>query len=935
MELTPQAFVERWSKSTLSEKSASQQHFLDLCRMLHQPSPAEADPEGSFYTFEKGVEKTGGGKGFADVWYKGRFAWEYKGKHKDLVAAYNQLLLYREDLENPPLLVVSDMERYEVHTNFTGTVPRVYRFTNRELPEPENLRVLRAMFEDPYSLRPTRTVEGVTEEAARKFARLADGMRARGVEPHEAAHFLNKLLFCLFAEDIGLLPKGLFTRVAERTAKDPDRFTSYIGDLFVAMRDGGDFLLEDIRRFNGGLYESGEVVPLTSEELRQLVDAARLDWGAVEPAIFGTLFERSLDPSQRARLGAHYTSHQDILAVVEPVLIAPLRREWEEVREQAEAEAETARNLSGQKAVNALRRAERQLGTFAERLRGVRVLDPACGSGNFLYVSLKELLDLEKEVSTFAGTVGLTPFFPEVSPEQLYGIETSPYAHELAQVAIWIGYLQWRVENGFGTRQEPILGPMTNIKEMDALMLCEENGELREPEWPEADVIVGNPPFLGDKKMRTELGDEYVINLRNLYGGRVPGGADLVTYWFERTRKKIEDGRVKRAGLLATNSISGGINRRVLERIKQTGNIFMAWRDRPWVVGGASVRVAMLGFDDGTEQIRYLDDAPVANISADLHGDVDVTGARRLPENAKLAFVGDTKKGKFEITRAVANKMLEAPLNPNGKSNSEVVRPWINASDITRRPRDMWIIDFGVDMAEEEAALYEKPYEHVRQNVKPARDLVRNHLERTRWWLHGRPAPDLRDAIGKLGRYIGTPIVSKYRLFVWVDSSILPDHAAAAIARDDDYFFGVLHSRAHELWSLRTITYLGIGNDPRYTPSRTFETFPFPWPPNKEPANEPLLWSISEAAQKLDQLRRNWLNPKGATEAELKKRTLTNLYNARPTWLANAHDQLDRAVLAAYGWPTALSEEEILKNLLALNLERSEGKQGRSLPEGT
>ncbi len=300
-----------------------------------------------------------------------------------------------------------------------------------------------------------------------------------------------------------------------------------------------------------------------------------------------------------------------------------------------------------------------------------------------------------------------------------------------------------------------------------------------------------------------------------------------------------------------------------------------------------------------------------------------------------MAFVGDTKKGKFEITRAVANKMLEAPLNPNGKSNSEVVRPWINASDITRRPRDMWIIDFGVDMAEEEAALYEKPYEHVRQNVKPARDLVRNHLERTRWWLHGRPAPDLRDAIGKLGRYIGTPIVSKYRLFVWVDSSILPDHAAAAIARDDDYFFGVLHSRAHELWSLRTITYLGIGNDPRYTPSRTFETFPFPWPPNKEPANEPLLWSISEAAQKLDQLRRNWLNPKGATEAELKKRTLTNLYNARPTWLANAHDQLDRAVLAAYGWPTALSEEEILKNLLALNLERSEGKQGRSLPEGT
>lgn len=470
--LTPQDFAKKWAAASLSERSSYQQHFLDLCAVLGQPSPAEADPDGSFYTFEKGVEKTGGGKGFADVWYEGRFAFEYKGRHKDLNAAYVQLQQYREALGNPPLLVVTDTDRFEVHTNFTGTVKRVYRFANADLPRPENLRTLRALFEEPDALRPGRTVEGVTEEAAERFARLADGLRDRGVEPHAAAHFLNRVLFCLFAEDIGLLPRDLFTRVVERTVKNPERFTGYVGELFEAMRDGGDFLLEDIPRFNGGLYaEGGEgVVDLTGEELGVLLEAARLDWRSVEPAIFGTLFERSLDPSQRARLGAHYTGRDDILAVVEPVFMAPLRREWEAVREKAAAEGAKARDGTGAKASNASKRAEGLLRAFAERLRGVRVLDPACGSGNFLYVSLKELLDLEKEVSAYSGEVGLTPFFPGVSPEQLHGIETSPYAHELAQVAVWIGYLQWMHDNGFGARQEPILGPMTSILEMDALI---------------------------------------------------------------------------------------------------------------------------------------------------------------------------------------------------------------------------------------------------------------------------------------------------------------------------------------------------------------------------------------------------------------------------------------------------------------------------------
>jgi hypothetical protein len=451
------------------------------------------------------------------------------------------------------------------------------------------------------------------------------------------------------------------------------------------------------------------------------------------------------------------------------VLMAPLRREWEEVRVSASAEAENAANQTGRKASNTLQRAERELSSFAERLRRVSVLDPACGSGNFLYVSLKELLDLEKEVSTFAGEIGLTPFFPEVSPEQLRGIETSPYAHELAQVAIWIGYLQWLVENGFGTRQEPILGPMTNIVEKDAILARDTDGTLREPEWPEADVIIGNPPFLGDRRMRTELGHEYVEDLRRHFEGRVPGGADLVCYWFEKSRAEIEGGRAKRAALLATNSIRGGANRRVLQRIKETGDIFFAESDRPWVLNGAAVRVSMIGFDGGDRATRVLDGKPVAAINSDLTGDLDLTAAIKLPENAGIAFYGTVKIGPFELKEEIAQELLSSGGNPNGRPNSDVVRPWVNAMDVTRRPRNMWAVDFGVNTPLDEAALYEGPFEYIKKHVKPMRDGVRRKKYREVWWLFGEPGAGLRRAVAPLNRYIATPYVAKHRVFVWMD----------------------------------------------------------------------------------------------------------------------------------------------------------------------
>jgi len=308
----------------------------------------------------------------------------------------------------------------------------------------------------------------------------------------------------------------------------------------------------------------------------------------------------------------------------------------------------------------------------------------------------------------------------------------------------------------------------------------------------------------------------------------------------------------------------------------------------------------------------------------DLTSSVDLTQARRLPENADLAFMGDTKGGAFDIPEDVALKMLDAPLNPNGEPNSDVLRPWFNGLDITRRPRGMWIIDFGVDMPESEAALYEAPFEHVVKHVKPTRLTNKRAAYRERWWIHVEPRPAMREALIGLPRYIGTLRVTKHRLFVWIKPAVLPDSQVIIFARDDGYFLGILQSGIHELWARGTGTQLrDAASGFRYTPTTTFETFPLPWPPGKEPQDDPRVQTIAGAARELVEKRDKWLNPEGASEKELKRRTLTNLYNQRPTWLDLAHRKLDEAVLDAYGWPHDLSDEEILERLLALNLERA------------
>src|SRR3989441_7426165 len=580
--MTPAEFKKKWSRYAGKETSAYQGHFDDLCRLLEQPTPAEADPSGSdFFCFQKRVVKdaelfelreTGGEaepseRGFADVWKKGCFAWEYKGKKKNLDEAYRQLLRYRESLLNPPLLVVCDFDRYIVRTNFNGTVQEAHEFTNDQVDRPEHLKILRAVFSDPDYLKPQRTTAQVTLNLAGTIAEVARSLQNReAVELADAktraemsfaqrknlriARFLNRIVFCFFAEDTGLLPRKLFSEVLKTGVDDLHHFAETLEKLFKVMAKGGTFGKDKIRHFNGHLFEDSTVFELTEDELRKLADAGLADWQFIQPGIMGTLFERALDFEEggklRAQLGAHYTSEADIKTLVEPVLMAPLRREWAALKGELAAAYATGKGTPAQRD---------KIAAFQKKLAAIRVLDPACGSGNFLYVSLQLLLDLEKQVVTYATQLGFK-LTPQVSVQQLKAIEINPYAFELAQVSVQIGFLQWRRDNGFDNDRSPVLQNLDGFQNEDALLVPhfrskaktlkeaqagEHKGDdalkfYTQSEWPKCDVIVSNPPFLGGKMLRRELGDAYVDALFENFGQRVRPEADLCCYWFEKAR---------------------------------------------------------------------------------------------------------------------------------------------------------------------------------------------------------------------------------------------------------------------------------------------------------------------------------------------------------------------------------------------------------------
>ena len=974
--MTPHEFLKKWRSVELKERSASQSHFNDLCFLLGVLDPVSADPKGEWFTFEKGANKSSGGNGWADVWRRECFGWEYKGRHADLDKAYAQLLQYSVALENPPLLIVSDMNRIVIRTNWTNSVQETHEIALEDLTDGAVRDRLKAVFLDPEQFKPAKSRQELTEETAREFAGIAQRLRDRGHEAHLVAHFVNQLVFCMFAEDVGLLPDHLFTKMLTASRLRPERFEGNAAKLFGAMAEGGDIDFTPIDWFNGGLFADNSVLPVSREDIEELLSAARRDWSQIDPSILGTLFERGLDPAKRSQLGAHYTDRDKIMMIVRPVIIEPLETEWAEALAQITGLVESAPKRTAErlltpaergKATRMMAEAAAIHSAFIERLANFRVLDPACGSGNFLYVALKALKDIEHRANLDAEALGLPRGFPRTGPENVLGIELNSYAAELARVSVWIGEIQWMRRNGFDAAKNPILRPLDTIECRDALVHYDEAEEKwREASWPEADAVIGNPPFLGGKSMKRTLGESATQVVRSVYAGRLTAFSDLVCYWFEKARAMIAARKVLRAGFVSTKAIAKNMNLPVLQKLASDAAIYDAWQNEPWVVDGAAVRVSLVCFSEPREPILALrlNGQNVTRINPNLTSGEDMSTVAKLRENANSVFIGVQQSGPLSVARPQAIAWLTLPLNPNGLSNRTVISAYASTDDVVGRPTEEFLIDFPQGLSESSASEFEAPFEYLSQALyDPHRDgnLVHYPTYRTttagqnaNWWEAHRSRPGMRAALQPVDCYLATGETTEHRVFRFLPSSLIPDKSLYAFPHAGMVGFGILQSTFHEEWCTYFGNRIGAGNQRRYNASFVYLTFPFPKGltpdiPAADHAHNPCAQAIAAAAARLNELRENWLNPDDLivrepevvpgypyrilprdeeAAKELKKRTLTNLYNARPQWLANAHAALDAAVADAYGWGDdwragRLDSDEILARLFALNQARS------------
>jgi hypothetical protein len=1040
-----EAFIARWQPAAGSEKADAQLFLSELCDLLElpRPDPAREDTRDNAYVFERRVTFHHGdgsaSHGFIDLYRRGCFVLEAKGTgeqggserlDKALLRARSQAERYARALPieegRPPLLIVTDVGRsIELYSEFSRSGatytpfpdPRSHRIHLTDLRDPVIRERLALAWTDPMALDPARQSARVTREVADRLAVLARSLEADGHSAETASGFLMRCLFTMFAEDVGLLPRDSFTNLLGRAQQRPDGFVSLLQGLWQDMNTGADFspsIEERVLRFNGGLFANPTALPLDRDRIGQLLEAAQADWRHVEPAIFGTLLERALDPDERHKLGAHYTPRAYVERLVLPTVIEPLREDWRNVQA-------AAYNLEAQGKHD---QAVATIQDFHRQLCEVRVLDPACGSGNFLYVTLEHLKRLEGEVLNSLEDLGETQGLLELSgvtvdPHQLLGLETNPRAADITESVLWIGFLQWHFRTrGDVIPEEPVLRDFHNIECRDAVLdydaaelITDEAGRPvthwdgatytthpttgervpdesarvpmyhytnpRQAQWPEADFVVGNPPFIGAANMRRALGDGYVDALRAVWGEEVPDSADFVMYWWHKAAALAREGDIRRFGLITTNSVRQTFNRRILEhhmRAKTPLSLAFAVPDHPWVdsADGADVRIAMTVGEAGDRQgtlARVVAEGEgegegaaveLATRTGKLHPDLtagpDVAGALPLRANSEISNRGVQLFGKgFVITPAQAKELGLGSIPGLEKH----IRPYRNGRDLNQRPRGVMVIDlFGLG-EEEVRQKYPAVYQWVRERVKPERDQNNREVRRKNWWLFGETNPKLRDQLAGLDRYIATVETSKHRTFFFLDHQILPDNMLVNIALDDPFHLGILSSRADVAWALAAGGRLGIGNDPRYNKTRCFESFPFPDP------DEATRQRIRDLAEELDAHRKR-------QQTEHPSLTLTGMYNAldrlraaeeltnkeREAYdqglvavLADLHDRLDEAVLAAYGWgdlapalvgkpggttprtdldpEQAEAEEELLRRLVALNAERAEEeKQG-------
>jgi hypothetical protein len=906
----------------------------------------------------------------------------------------------------PPFLITCDIgSHFEVWTGFSGDYGGYgarERIELDDLLKPEVFDRFVTIFTDPQKLNPQKYRAKVTREVADDLAKLAKWLEGQKHDPQEVANFLMRSIFTMFAEDVELLKGGVFTKaLKERWIANPSTFKPEIEALWQTMDTGGNFGFEKILKFNGSFFENATAFELPKSQLEVLLQAAEKDWSQVEPAIFGTLLERALDPKERSRLGAHYTPRSYVERLVRPVVIEPLRQRWE-----LEIEPELKRLLEmkeGQIEPTAAQKknAAAEIEVFLKELRSIRILDPACGSGNFLYVTLDLLKSLEAEVVTrLVDVVGKVQLgLEQISPSQFLGIEINPRAAAIAELVIWIGYLQWHFKR-FGTAAppEPILQKFHNIEYRDAVLAYDGKepdidpvtkkartrwgGRMmkhpvtgedvpdpsdqipiyryinpRPAEWQEADYIVSNPPFIGNARMREMLGDGYAETLRQVYKD-VPDTVDYVMYWWHKAAELVRAGKVERFGFITTNSIRQVRQRKVIDfhaTPKKPIRLIFAVPDHPWVDRGAAVRIAMtaaevndakkpvriaqlgtvIAEDEGetpeesAEQVEVRSQN-VGRIFSDLKASTDVGSAEKLKANLPLSCPGMKMTGAgFLLTQeqAVGLGYNEATRTP------EVVKKYLNGRDITDRSRGLYTIDlFGLSIKQVQS-YYPRIYQWVYERVKPERDMNNRKALRDNWWIYGEARATLRPTLKGLQRYIVTVETAKHRVFLFLDSDVIPDNMLIAIAVDDAYFLGVLSTSIHANWCLANGGSLGVyvGNI-RYNKTRCFDPFPFPdaTPEQKQ--------KIRNLGERLDAHRKQ-------VQAQHPDVTITGMYNlleklragqpftdkdreyndkALVSTLKQIHDELDAAVLDAYGWHHDISDEEILERLVALNAERAE-----------
>ena len=982
--------AERWTDADAGERSNAQLYVTELCEALDVPGP---QPKGSGYEFEfpvKVVEADGTETTKpADLFRQDHFLLEAKdiekGKSDEslLRKAYGQARGYVTHLpgDPPPYLLVLDVGRellvWDRWNGTYGGFTAAERIDLETLHEcSEDIDLLRDIWTRPERRDPRALANAVTKDIAEHLAELASSLEERGHDHKEVARFLIRCVFTMFAEDVGLLEEEPFLdAVRDIGLEDPDKFVPTVERLWAAMDEGKEFGIWELLRFNGHFFRDRTALPLEQEDLVVLLEAAEADWRWVEPSIFGTLFTRALDPEERHRLGAEFTPREYVERLVRPTIEEPVRERWKAVEASVFQLRERGRKKD-------LKEAEKQLYDFHAWLRSLDILDPACGSGNFLYVSLAALKRIESEVlQTLEDLTGEPEMIlEEVDPSQFHGIEVEPWAREIAELTLWIGYHQyWQEHHGHVRPPEPVLRDTGTLECRDAVLAWDERverpekarpdstprvkhpvtGELvpdsdatvaywehtnpRQAEWPDADFIMGNPPYMGRARQREEFGDGYVDALRATYD-EVPKTADYVMYWWYRAAQKVAAGETIRAGLITTNSIAQSHQRQIIEDAADAGaRIVWAAPDHPWTdeKGSAAVRVAMTVLERDPPQAKVVvvnDEGEVveehrtAALNSDLSAHANVTRAADEPllANEGLSSNGFNVVGRgFVLEPEEAKKLLE-----DDPERAEIVRPYRNGRDLTQYSRGVYIIDFGT-RSEEEAREWPALFDIVRDRVKPERDTNNRERYRKLWWQFGETRPGMREALDGLPRYIATPYVSKHRFFTFLDSSIAPDDKLRVVASDSSFHLGVLSSRIHVLWALAAGGRLGVGNDPVYNQTLCFQPFPFPDCPS-ELADE-----IGEVAEKIDGHR------DGATGRD-EGVTVTRMYNiveklrageelsdrqreihqsAGCGVLRDLHDELDELVAQAYDWDWPLTDQEILERLVTLHDRRREEEE--------